>query len=89
MKQTILTFGGLIVALLVLFQLSKYSVLFGDTKIEVIIGIIALIFFFIGLYFNRKEHKSFSELKEIDYQRIEQLGISKREYQVLKLLYLH
>ena len=49
MKKTIIVFSLLIIALLILFQLSKFSVLSGDLKIETIIAIVAVIFFFIGV----------------------------------------
>lgn len=85
MKKTILVFGGLVLALLVLFQLSQYSVNYGSTKIEIIIAVIAIVFFIIGVYINKKTlHKAVEISNEIDQDKIEALEITKREYEVLK-----
>ncbi len=84
MKKTIFVFSALIVALLVLFQLGKYSYISGDASIELIISVIALVFLGIGLYINN--HKGQSEPSKglkIDHKKIKELGISKREHQVL------
>lgn len=88
MKKTILVFGLLILALLLLFQFSKYAVISGDLKIEMVIAAIAIVFFFIGTFINKKTSNSKSrEPLEIDYKKIEDLEISKREYEVLQLIY--
>lgn len=85
MKKTILVFGLLIIALLVLFQLSTYSIVSGNLNIEMAIAAIAILSFFIGIYINKKSLNKVKEPKGvIDYQKIEELEISKREYQVLK-----
>ena len=87
MKKTILVFSALIIALLVLFQLGKYSIVAGDTSTETVIAIIAVIFFFIGVYINKRSlQKTTIESKEIDLERVKALEISKREYEVLKLV---
>ncbi len=83
MKKTILTFSLLIIALLVLFQVSKYSVFFGKTSVELVTTIIAVVFLVVGIYLNKKSlHKI--KPSEIDSQKITKLGISKREYEVLQ-----
>lgn len=87
MKKTILVFSLLIMALLILFQLSKYAMVSGSLKTELIIAIIAIIFFVIGIYINKKTlHKSKHQSIEIDHKKIEQLDISKREYEVLQCI---
>ncbi len=84
MKKTILVFSALIVSLLTLFQLSKYTYLSGDISIEIIIAIVAVLFFFIGTYLrSRASKKETTTSQEINHQKIEELGISKREYEVL------
>ena len=85
MKRTVLIFASLIVALLCLFQLSKYSYNSGDSSIEFIIAVIAIVFFFIGLYISKRSTKKQStpHRHEIDLDKIEELGLSKREYEVL------
>ena len=76
----------MIIALLVLFQLSKYSVLSGDLNIEFMIAGIALIFFLIGIYLNKKSLQKKNILDtsgKIDDKKISELGISNREYEIL------
>lgn len=85
MKKTVLVFGLLIMALLLLFQLSKYSIISGTLDIEIMITIIALVFFFIGIFLNKKSlQKPLKPLQEIDHAKIKDLEISPREYEVLK-----
>jgi DNA-binding CsgD family transcriptional regulator len=87
MKKTILVFGSIIIALMLLFQLSKYSVLRGDFTLEFVLVIIAVCFFIIGFYVYKKLYpKPPSEEKEIDLQKIKELEITGREYQVLELI---
>jgi len=84
MKRTILVFGLLILALLVLFEISKRTYLSGDSSIEIIISVIAIVFFFIGIYINKKSlNKNTSIAKEVNHKKIKELNISNREYEVL------
>lgn len=84
-KKTIFIFSAFIVSLLALFQLSKYSYASGDASIETIIAIIAVIFLAIGFYINKKttEKGSLLPIQNINTKNIKDLGISKREYEVL------
>ena len=85
MKKTVLVFSALIIAILALFQLSKYTLVSGNLGIEIIIGIIAVLFFFVGIYINKKSlGRQAPAPKEIDHSKIEALEISKREYEVLQ-----
>lgn len=87
MKKTILVFAVLILAILALLHFSKYAILVGGSSIEWIIAVIAILFFFIGIYINKRSLKKSSETsKEIDLKTIEKLEISKREYEVLKAI---
>ncbi len=87
MQKTILIFTVLIIALLALFQLSKYSVFSGDLGSEITIAAIALVFFFVGIFLNKrslqKKQVQFQQ-KEVDESKISELGISNREYEILK-----
>ena len=85
MKKTIFIFGVLIIALLALFQLSQYSLISKNTSIEYIIAVIAIVFFFVGLYINKRKNDTTTSQPtiEIDTKKIEDLGLSKREYEVL------
>ncbi|WP_298550236.1 hypothetical protein [uncultured Algibacter sp.] len=44
MKKTVLVFSLLILALLLLFQFSKYTLISGDLKMEYLMAIIAIVF---------------------------------------------
>ena len=85
MKKTIGIFSILIISLLALLQLSKYSIISGDTTIEYIIGGIAILFFIIG-YFLKKKNTNAKEDTFVDTQKIASLGLSKRELEVLELI---
>lgn len=87
MKKTIFVFSALIIALLVLFKISTYSIISGDLNIEIVIAFVAVLSFFIGSYFNRKTKKnSQGEADSIDHQKIRELEITEREYEVLTLI---
>jgi len=86
MKKTIFIFSTLIFALLILFQLSKYSIRSGSLKIEFAIVGIALIFLVIGILLHKKSLQKKEKLmlkEEIDSNKVKELGISKREYEIL------
>lgn len=85
MKKTVIIFGLLILALLLLFQLSTYSLLRSSTSVELIIAVIAVVFFFIGIYLNKKSlHRQERRLSKIDERKVAELQLSKREYEVLQ-----
>lgn len=86
MKKTILLFSALIISLLLLFQLSKYSYLSGDASIEWIIATVALVFLIIGFYLNKRTNTIDTNSKEPNTLKIKELGISDREYEVLVLV---
>lgn len=84
MKKTILIFSGLIVVLLLLFQWGTYSYLSRNNSIEIVLAVIAITFFIIGVFLNKKSlQKKHVSKEEIDHQKIKQLGLSPREYEVL------
>ncbi len=85
MKKTVITFGLLILSLLVLFQISKYAFVSGDLKIELVIAIVAIVFFIIGVYLNKRSlHQERLPEREIDLTKVKALDLSDREYEVLK-----
>ena len=85
MKKTVLVFGGLILALVLLFKISELTYLSGDLGLEFIISGIALLFFFVGIYINKKSLRKQEQASvEIDFKRIKKLEISEREYEVLQ-----
>ena len=85
MKKTIFVFASLILALLLLFQISTYSLNSGNLKIEFAIAIIAIVFFIIGIYINKKSlNKPINSSEDINHQKIRDLEITAREYEVLQ-----
>lgn len=85
MKKTVLVFSLLVLALLLLFQFSKYTIISGDLNIEYIMAIIAAVFLGIGIFINKKTQKQpETSNDQINLQKVEELGLSKREYEVLK-----
>lgn len=87
MKKTILVFAALIFSILLLFQIGEYSLITGNVAIEILIAIIAVIFFGIGVILNKKSLQQKKEIQpqhEIDSDKIEELEITNREYEVLK-----
>ena len=87
MKKIVLIFSLLILSLILLFQIGKYTVLSGNLKLEMFVAVVAIIFFFVGIYLNKKSlHKKQHSSYEIDLKKIERLEISKREYEVLQLI---
>lgn len=90
MRSIIIGFGLLILCLLILFQIAEVNFIKGDVKLEVIVAIVAFIFFFAGLYMNYKSQKKADAEKtiaqpnfSIDYEQIKKLGLTQREHDVL------
>ena len=95
MRPIIIGFGLLILCLLILFRIGEVNFIKGDVKLEVIVSIAALIFFFVGLYFNYHSQKKAlqsrssaanrddSSIGFVDYGQIKKLGLTQREHDVL------
>lgn len=84
MWKIVLGFGILCTALLILFQLAEFRMIKSDANLQVIIAILAIVFFTLGLIFRKRfEIKS---VKSRPKQDFESLGISKREQEVLQEL---
>ena len=82
--RTALTFALIIIAILLLFRLSAYTLLSRSLHTEFILAAIAIVFFLIGLYVNKKTQQiEVRKDPEADAAKIEELGLSKREYEVL------
>ncbi|HEY0680256.1 MAG TPA: response regulator transcription factor [Chitinophagaceae bacterium] len=89
MKTIILGFGILIASLLVLFQLARFSYFSGNPAPEIWIALISLIFFGIGIFISRKYlpvKKAAAPPLELDLEKIDKIGLSKREYEILQLI---
>ena len=96
MQKLVLKFGLLATALLLLVKVSQYSILTHNLSNEIWIGVFALLFLGFGImisqiYFKQKQQpqpvgNSKDELPQLNFKKIEELNISKREYEVLKLI---
>lgn len=91
MRPIIIGFGLLILCLLILFKIGEINFTKGNVRLEVIVAIVALIFFFVGLYFNNQTQKKISgnsseplvSTQSIDYDQIKKVGLTQREHDVL------
>jgi DNA-binding NarL/FixJ family response regulator len=91
MRPIIIGFGLLILCLLILFRIAEVNFIKGNVKLEVIVAIVAFIFFFVGLYFNnRSQQKAQADPPApaanetaINYEEIKKTGLSQREHEVL------
>lgn len=83
MKKTVLIFGMLAFAILVLLQVSQYALISGDVTIELVISGIAIVFFAIGVVTQKRFRKEETVQKEIDQKQLESIGLSKRKYEIL------
>lgn len=91
MRPIIIGFGLLILCMLVLFKIGEVNFTKGNIKLEVIVAIVAFIFFFVGLYFNNQAQKKNRTVKSeayvshqnIDYEQIKKIGLTQREHDVL------
>ena len=87
MKRTILLFAALILALLILLQIAKYSLVFNTNPGEWIMAGIAIVFFAIGILINRKTRREETlQTGKANPEQLKALGLSKREYEVLLLI---
>ena len=84
MRKTVVVFSLLIILVMVLFQLNKYSRISDNWFAEIGLGVIAIAFFSIGWLIHKRSSKhSVGESTAIDKDKIHRLGISDREYEVL------
>lgn len=90
MLKTAFRFGLIVIALLILFQLSNASLLMPSIPADVVIGITAVILIGLGIYLggNMKKDKVIEVAApvSVDQERIKNLGISERELEVLQLI---
>lgn len=90
MRKTILLYGGAMAILVGLLKYFEYSFFVKDLSTEIYIGVIALMFTIFGIWVGRRLTRPKVILANPHFvfepQRLEQLGISKREYEVLELI---
>ena len=89
-KTIVIGFGLLSLCLLLLFKISEIGFIRGDVRLEIIVAIVAVIFFFAGLYFNHRSRKAknpaspINEGSFINYEEIKKSGLTQREHDVLQ-----
>ena len=89
MWKIVIGFGILCSALLLLFQLADYRLLKTDANLEVIIFVIAMVFFALGLIFRKRLVGTAGSENEaiIPEEGIKKkYDLSKREYEVIEQL---
>ena len=96
MKQIVIRFGLLAACLIVLMQLGKYTLVTQRFSDEVFFSLFAILFLGFGYTASRSMRGQKSnaqshnfdqkDIKAINQKKIEELNISKREYEVLELI---
>ena len=70
-----------------LFRLGEYSLITGNVTIEIIMAVVAFVFFGIGVVLNKNSLQQKKEIQpqpKVDFNKIEELEITNREYEVLQ-----
>ena len=96
MRKTILLFGLLGGVLIAILQVIQYRFLVVEHSLEIYGALVAILFSVIGIWLGRKVLRPEPapmatparavEHFVVDRQRLEQLGITAREYQILELI---
>jgi NarL family two-component system response regulator LiaR len=91
MKRTIIIYGLSLAVLIFLLKFIEYRFLVRDLSLEFYIGAIAIFFTVLGVWAGLKLTKRKTIIItnpafHFDQSRIDSLGISKREYEVLELM---
>jgi len=88
MRQTILIFGSLSIAILLVFQLSKLSLMHSQGPNYIFVIISGCLFILIGFLINRFTYKKAGEDKRHILNRVlvNKTNLSKQEHKVLNLM---
>lgn len=91
MRRTVIIYGLSLAALIVLLKVIEYKFFVRDLTLEFYIGALAVIFTGLGVWAGirvtrRKTVVVTAPGFVFDQQRVDRLGISKREYEVLELM---
>ena len=90
MKKSVFIYGSLLAVLIILLRILEYRFFVRDLSFEIYVSIIAFIFTFFGVWLgykliNRKKEIIYKNKPvEIDQNAIKELGLSKRELEVLQ-----
>lgn len=91
MKRTIILYSLALAALIFILKYIEYSYIVRDLSLEIYIGAIALFFTALGIWAGLKLTRKKTLIItnpafQFDQSRLDSLGISKREYEVLELM---
>lgn len=89
MWRTTLLYGAVLAVLVFILKFIEYRFLVRDLSIEFYIGVVALMFTVVGVWTGVRltRRKSLPATPfELDEEHLRQLGISKREHEVLSLM---
>jgi len=93
MKKSIFLYGLLLAALVIFLQILEYRFLIRDLSVETYVGIIALIFTVLGIWFGLKlvtrQSQAITQNFEshvINSEKLRAHGVSDRELEVLQLM---
>ncbi|WP_020531855.1 response regulator transcription factor [Flexithrix dorotheae] len=93
MKKTILIYGFVVALLVVILKVLEYKYFVRNLSVEIYIGVVAVLFVSLGIWLGGKVNSGKlihqdKELKsrEINTEQVKELGISKREFEVLELI---
>jgi two-component system, NarL family, response regulator LiaR len=91
MKRTIIIYGLSFAVLIFLLKFIEYSFLVRDFSLEFYVGAIAILFTVLGVWVGLKLTKKKTIIItnpafQFDQKRLDERGISKREYEVLELM---
>ncbi|HMV09229.1 MAG TPA: LuxR C-terminal-related transcriptional regulator [Cyclobacteriaceae bacterium] len=91
MKRTILLYGLSLAVLIFFLKFIEYRFLVRDLSLEFYIGAVAIFFTVLGVWAGLKLTKKKTIIItnpafQFDQNRLDSLGISKREYEVLELM---
>ena len=91
MRRTILLYGLSLAAMVALLKFLEYRFFVRDLSLEFYMGILAVMFAALGVWIGFKLTRRKAILVSVsnfqfDQGRLEKLGISKREYEVLELM---
>ena len=90
MRRTIIIYGGAMAVLLGLLKYLEYRFIVRDIPFEFYVGFVAIMFTIMGVWAGRRltQVKYVTSPPEfvLDDSALKQLGISKREYEVLELI---
>lgn len=94
MKRIVLLYGALLAFLIFILKFIEYRYLIRDLSLEFYLGIVAVMFTIMGIWAGLKitRKKTVVIMAEpvavfvLDENRLKELGISKREHEVLELM---